>query len=323
MTADNFFIHAKKTFKDEISSINQSLDNLSKNDFNLICNHIKNLKGKLVLMGVGKSGHIAAKISSTLSSTGTPSFFINPSEASHGDLGAISKSDGILIISNSGETDEIVLILGGLLRKTKNILSITGNEESSIAKKSLVHLEAKVDKEACPNNLAPTTSTSFMLMLGDAISISLLKNNSFSPKEFAENHPGGKLGKRFLLSKDLMIDIKEIPTVKESTTILDAIKVITQFGLGFCLVENSKKTVNAIFTDGDLRRSINKLVDIHETFIEEAMTKKFISCKENDYATDILNFMNRNKINSLPVLDNKNKIMGAINMHMLIESGIR
>ena len=122
MTADNFFIHAKKTFKDEISSINQSLDNLSKNDFNLICNHIKNLKGKLVLMGVGKSGHIAAKISSTLSSTGTPSFFINPSEASHGDLGAISKSDGILIISNSGETDEIVLILGGLLRKTKNIL---------------------------------------------------------------------------------------------------------------------------------------------------------------------------------------------------------
>ena len=148
MTADNFFIHAKKTFRDEISSINHSLNNLSKKDFNLICNHIKKLKGKLVLMGVGKSGHIAAKISSTLSSTGTPSFFINPSEASHGDLGAISKNDGILIISNSGETDEIVLILSGLIKKTKNILSITGNEESSIAKKSLVHLEAKVDKEA-------------------------------------------------------------------------------------------------------------------------------------------------------------------------------
>ena len=134
MTADNFFIHAKKTFSDEISSINHSLNNLSKKDFNLICNHIKKLKGKLVLMGVGKSGHIAAKISSTLSSTGTPSFFINPSEASHGDLGAISKNDGILIISNSGETDEIVLILSGLMKKTKNILSITGNVESSIAK---------------------------------------------------------------------------------------------------------------------------------------------------------------------------------------------
>ena len=210
MTADNFFIHAKKTFKDEISSINHSLDNLSKKDFNSICIHIRNLKGKLVLMGVGKSGHIAAKISSTLSSTGTPSFFINPSEASHGDLGAISKNDGILIISNSGETDEIVLILDGLMKKTKNILSITGNEESFIAKKSVVHLEAKVDKESCPNNLAPTTSTSFILMLGDAISIALLKNNRFSPKEFAENHPGGKLGKRFLLAKDLMLSLIHI-----------------------------------------------------------------------------------------------------------------
>ena len=321
MTADNFFIHAKKTFKDEISSINQSLDNLSKNDFNLICNHIKNLKGKLVLMGVGKSGHIAAKISSTLSSTGTPSFFINPSEASHGDLGAISKSDGILIISNSGETDEIVLILGGLLRKTKNILSITGNEESSIAKKSLAHLEAKVDKEACPNNLAPTTSTSFMLMLGDAISISLLRNNSFSPKEFAENHPGGKLGKRFLLSKDLMIDIKEIPIVKESTTILDAIKVITQFGLGFCLVENSKKTINAIFTDGDLRRTLNKKIDIRKLSISKVMTKSFKSIEHDKNAYLAREIMSKNKIYSL-VVKNHKKVVGVIRMHELNESRV-
>ncbi len=321
MTADNFFIHAKKTFSDEISSINHSLNNLSKKDFNLICNHIKKLKGKLVLMGVGKSGHIAAKISSTLSSTGTPSFFINPSEASHGDLGAISKNDGILIISNSGETDEIVLILSGLIKKTKNILSITGNEESSIAKNSLVHLEAKVDKEACPNNLAPTTSTSFMLMLGDAISIALLKNNRFSPKEFAENHPGGKLGKRFLLAKDLMIDIKEIPIVKENTSILEAIKVITQFGLGFCLVKNSKQSINAIFTDGDLRRTLNKKIDIRNLSISKVMTKSFKSIEHNKNAYLAREIMSKNKIYSLVVKKQK-KVIGVIRMHELNESRV-
>ncbi|MEL0310059.1 MAG: KpsF/GutQ family sugar-phosphate isomerase [Gammaproteobacteria bacterium] len=321
MTADNFFIHAKKTFSDEISSINHSLNNLSKKDFNLICNHIKKLKGKLVLMGVGKSGHIAAKISSTLSSTGTPSFFINPSEASHGDLGAISKNDGILIISNSGETDEIVLILSGLIKKTKNILSITGNEESSIAKNSLIHLEAKVDKEACPNNLAPTTSTSFMLMLGDAISIALLKNNRFSPKEFAENHPGGKLGKRFLLVKDLMIDIKEIPIVKENTSILEAIKVITQFGLGFCLVKNSKQSINAIFTDGDLRRTLNKKIDIRNLSISKVMTKSFKSIEHNKNAYLAREIMSKNKIYSLVVKKHK-KVIGVIRMHELNESRV-
>ena len=321
MTADNFFIHAKKTFSDEISSINHSLNNLSKKDFNLICNHIKKLKGKLVLMGVGKSGHIAAKISSTLSSTGTPSFFINPSEASHGDLGAISKNDGILIFSNSGETDEIVLILSGLIKKTKNILSITGNEESSIAKNSLVHLEAKVDKEACPNNLAPTTSTSFMLMLGDAISIALLKNNKFSPKEFAENHPGGKLGKRFLLAKDLMIDIKEIPIVKENTSILEAIKVITQFGLGFCLVKNSKQSINAIFTDGDLRRTLNKKIDIRNLSISKVMTKSFKSIEHNKNAYLAREIMSKNKIYSLVVKKQK-KVIGVIRMHELNESRV-
>ena len=321
MTANNFFNHAIKTFKDEISSINHSLDNLSKKDFNSICIHIRNLKGKLVLMGVGKSGHIAAKISSTLSSTGTPSFFINPSEASHGDLGAISKNDGILIISNSGETDEIVLILDGLMKKTKNILSITGNEESFIAKKSLAHLEAKVDKEACPNNLAPTTSTSFMLMLGDAISIALLKNNRFSPKEFAENHPGGKLGKRFLLAKDLMIDIKEIPIVKENTSILDAIKVITQFGLGFCLVKNSKQTINAIFTDGDLRRTLNKKIDIRNLSISKVMTKSFKSIEHDKNAYLAREIMSKNKIYSL-VVKNHNKVVGVIRMHELNESRV-
>ena len=318
MTANNFFNHAIKTFKDEISSINHSLDNLSKKDFNAICIHIRNLKGKLVLMGVGKSGHIAAKISSTLSSTGTPSFFINPSEASHGDLGAISKNDGILIISNSGDTDEIVLILDGIMKKTKNILSITGNEESFIAKKSLAHLEAKVDKEACPNNLAPTTSTSFMLMLGDAISIALLKNNRFSPKEFAENHPGGKLGKRFLLVKDLMIDIKEIPIVKENTSILEAIKVITQYGLGFCLVKNSKQTINAIFTDGDLRRTLNKKIDIRNLSISKVMTKSFKSIEHNKNAYLAREIMSKNKIYSL-VVKNQKKVIGVLRMHELNE----
>jgi len=185
----------------------------------------------------------------------------------------------------------------------------------------LVHLEAKVDKEACPNNLAPTTSTSFMLMLGDAISIALLKNNRFSPKEFAENHPGGKLGKRFLLAKDLMIDIKEIPIVKENTSILEAIKVITQFGLGFCLVKNSKQSINAIFTDGDLRRTLNKKIDIRNLSISKVMTKSFKSIEHNKNAYLAREIMSKNKIYSLVVKKQK-KVIGVIRMHELNESRV-
>ena len=184
-----------------------------------------------------------------------------------------------------------------------------------------MHLEAKVDKEACPNNLAPTTSTSFMLMLGDAISIALLKNNRFSPKEFAENHPGGKLGKRFLLAKDLMIDIKEIPIVKENTTILEAIKVITQFGLGFCLVKNSKQAINAIFTDGDLRRTLNKKVDIRDLSISKVMTKSFKSIEHDKNAYLAREIMSKNKIYSL-VVKNHKKVIGVIRMHELNESRV-
>jgi len=316
-TENSFIASAKRVIDIEakaISALNHRLDA----HFVDACHLLRQCKGKVVVSGMGKSGHIAAKISSTLSSTGTPSFFINPSEASHGDLGAISKNDGILIISNSGETDEIVMILDGLMKKTKNILSITGNEESYIAKKSLVHLEAKVDKEACPNNLAPTTSTSFMLMLGDAISIALLKNNRFSPREFAENHPGGKIGKRFLLAKDLMIDIKEIPIVKENTSILEAIKVISQFGLGFCLVKNSKQTINAIFTDGDLRRTLNKKIDIRNLSISKVMTKSFKSIEHNKNAYLAREIMSKNKIYSL-VVKNKKQVIGVLRMHELNE----
>ena len=320
MAADNFFIHAKKTFRDEISSINHSLNNLSKKDFNLICNHIKKLKGKLVLMGVGKSGHIAAKISSTLSSTGTPSFFINPSEASHGDLGAISKNDGILIISNSGETDEIVLILSGLMKKTKNILSITGNKESSIAKKSLIHLEAKVDKEACPNNLAPTTSTGIQLLVGDIIAICLMTLNNFDKTSFAKLHPSGSLGKKLTTTVEDLIDTQNTPFIDIESKFSDAINEISNKMLGATAVLENGKVVG-IITDGDVRRILEKNTDPLNIIVSKIISRNPKTVKHSLLAIDALQIMNKNKITNL-IVTKENNYIGMLHIHDLINAGL-
>ena len=314
---------ANEVIISEVAAINNLKKTLGKNLY-LFCKAIHECKGKLIITGVGKSGHIANKLSATFSSTGTPSFFIHPSEAMHGDIGAITNKDLILIISNSGCTPEILPLLPNLKKIGCKILSLCGNVNSKICEESNISLNITVKKEACPLNLAPTSSTTTTLVVGDVIAIILMKMKNFKSTDFGENHPGGRLGKKLNLKvKDIMKKDKDIPVVKNRKKLKEALIEMTKKNLGCVIISNEKNIAIGFFTDGDLRRSINKLLDIHETFIEEAMTKKFISCKENDYATDILNFMNRNKINSLPVLDNKNKIMGAINMHMLIESGIR
>lgn len=312
---------AKEVIVSEVSAINSLKKTLDKKLY-LFCDKIFKSNGKLIIIGVGKSGHIANKLAATFSSTGTPSFFIHPSEAMHGDIGAVSKKDTILLISNSGCTQEIIQILPNLKKIGCNILSLCGNSKSKIYDESDMSLVVKVKKEACPLNLAPTSSTTVTLVLGDIIAVILMRMKSFKEKDFGENHPGGRLGKNLNLKiKDIMKKGKDIPVVGDDKKLKDALIEMTKKNMGCVIVANKNNKAIGFFTDGDLRRSIKKLLDIHDTFINKIMTKKFLSCSEDNYATEILEMMKKNKINSLPVLNN-NKIIGAISMHILIDSGI-
>ena len=317
----NFFKSAKKTFAKEINSLSKIPFDLDQNIYNKFCKEILSKKGNLFLMGMGKSGNIAEKISSTLSSTGTPSIYINAAEASHGDLGALTKKDILVIFSFSGETEEILKILPSCKKKVKSILSVTGNKNSSLSKNSKLSITLNVDKEACPMDLAPTTSSTSMLVLGDALAISLLEANNFSPKDFAENHPGGSLGKKFFKVKDLMIKAKDIPILSGRTKINKAIYPISSKGLGLTLVKKDNKVVG-IFTDGDLRRSIERKIDTNIISLSEVMTKNFKWLEENELITKAISNMEKNKIFSLLVKNKKGKIVGLIRMHEILEAKI-
>ena len=317
----NFFKSAKKTFAKEINSLSKIPFDLDQNIYNKFCKEILSKKGNLFLMGMGKSGNIAEKISSTLSSTGTPSIYINAAEASHGDLGALTKKDILVIFSFSGETEEILRILPSCKKKVKSILSVTGNKNSSLSKNSKLSITLNVDKEACPMDLAPTTSSTSMLVLGDALAISLLEANNFSPKDFAENHPGGSLGKKFYKVKDLMIKAKDIPILPERTKINEAIYPISSKGLGLTLIKKNNKVVG-IFTDGDLRRSIERKIDTNIISLSEVMTKNFKWLEENELITKAISHMEKNKIFSLLVKNKKGKIVGLIRMHEILEAKI-
>ena len=317
----NFFKSAKKTFAEEINSLSKIPFDLDQNIYNKFCKEILSKKGNLFLMGMGKSGNIAEKISSTLSSTGTPSIYINAAEASHGDLGALTKKDILVIFSFSGETEEILKILPSCKKKVKSILSVTGNKNSSLSKNSKLSITLNIDKEACPMDLAPTTSSTSMLVLGDALAISLLEANNFSPKDFAENHPGGSLGKKFYKVKDLMIKAKDIPILSEKTKINEAIYPISSKGLGLTLIKKNNKVVG-IFTDGDLRRSIERKLDTNLISLSEVMTKNFKWLEENELITKAISHMEKNKILSLLVKNKKGKIVGLIRMHEILEAKI-
>ena len=313
---------AKEVIVSEVSAINNLKKTLDK-ELYLFCKKIFYSKGKLIIIGVGKSGHIGKKLAATFSSTGTSSFFIHPSEAMHGDIGAISKEDIVLLISNSGSTQEIIHILPNLKKIGCVILSLCGNSKVKIFEESDISLVVKTKKEACPLNLAPTSSTTATLVLGDIIAIILMKMKNFKEKDFAENHPGGRLGKNLNLKiQDIMKKGKSTPVLRNNEKLKDALIEMTKKNMGCVIVADKKNNAVGFFTDGDLRRSIKKLLDIHDTSIDKIMTKKFLSCNGNNYASDILDIMKKNKINSMPVLDNKNKIIGAISMHILIESGI-
>ena len=316
----NYIASAKRTLKIESDSI-KSISGQLNQSFEDLCDNIINCEGKLVIMGVGKSGHIAQKISATLSSTGTPSIFIHPTEAAHGDIGLINKKDVVLLISNSGETDEIIYIIPSLKRHAKEVFSLTSNNKSTIAKSADIKIQLKSKKEACPLDLAPTSSTTNALAFGDALAIALLEAKGFTQKDFASSHPAGKLGKKLITQvSDLMHRGSSVPKVGPNTILDKALIEITKKNLGLTLVHEKSKIIG-IFTDGDLRRCINKKIDIHNTKIRDVMTKGFKTVNSNALAVDAAKIMEKNKIFTLVVFE-KNKYLGVISMHDLIEARI-
>jgi len=320
MSTNKFINSAKKTIGIQADSI-ASLSNQIDKSFAEIAKKVSLIKGKLIVMGVGKSGHVGQKVSATLASTGTPSFFIHPTEAAHGDLGMIAKDDAVLIFSNSGETKEVTAILPALKRMASDIFSITGNANSSIAKASSVHLKVQVEKEACPHDLAPTSSTTASMVIGDALAISLIEEKNFSSEDFAKSHPAGELGKKLTTYVgDLAISGNKVSCVEIEASIKDTIIEITSKKLGMALVVKDEEVVG-IFTDGDLRRALNQEIDIENNSVSSVMTKKFISISENDLAIDAATLMEKNKIFTLNVLNQK-KQPSVITMHQLLEFGI-
>ena len=321
MEEKNFINSAIKVIRIEGEAVLALQDQIQDKFYDL-CKNILNTNGKLILMGVGKSGHIAQKISATLSSTGTPSFFIHPTEAAHGDLGMIDKKDAVLILSNSGETSEIIKILPALKRCAGKIFTLTNNKNSSIAQTGDINIIIKAKEEACPLDLAPTSSTTLALVFGDALAVSLLEHRGFTRDDFARSHPAGQLGMKLTtLVKDIAIMDDQAPIVLEDASLKDTLIEVTEKKLGVTMVSDGKK-ITGIFTDGDLRRCLNQEKDLKKTLIGSVMTKDFKSIAGDSLAIDAAEIMEKNKIFTLVVTGQRENISGIITMHQLLESGV-
>ncbi|MDH3531746.1 MAG: KpsF/GutQ family sugar-phosphate isomerase [Gammaproteobacteria bacterium] len=279
--------------------------------------------GRVVVTGMGKSGHISSKIAATLASTGTPAFFMHPAEASHGDLGMITEQDLLLAVSYSGETDEVVTILPLVKRMGARLISITGNAKSTLAEAADAHLDVSVAEEACPLNLAPTASTTATLAMGDALAVALLKIRGFTAEDFARSHPRGSLGKRLLLRvADVMRTGVEMPAVAPDVRLKDGLMEISEKGLGMTAIVDAELHILGIFTDGDLRRALDAGVDIHATKMQEIMQTNCKTVAADVLAAEAVHLMEENKITSLLVTDERKRLIGALNIHDLFRAGI-
>ena len=321
MKKNNYLKSGRRTIRIEAKGLEKLAKTLS-TDFNILCDKLFKTKGKIITLGIGKSGHIAKKVSATLSSTGSASSFINAGEALHGDIGGINKNDAVIIFSHSGETEEIIDLIPFLRSSGCEFFSITGSRDSFIAKNSLINLDTGISEEACPLDLAPTTSTTASLALGDAIAVALLEAKNFKSDDFAKSHPGGKLGKRLITTvEDLMAKNKDLPVVSRDMTLSDTLIEISSKGLGVALVVEKKRLVG-IFTDGDLRRTLNQVKDPLNKKIENYMTKRTKTILKNKLAIEALDIMQKNKIYSIAVVDSKKIPVGIIRMHDLVEAGL-
>ena len=281
-------------------------------------------KGRVVVLGMGKSGHIGNKIAATLASTGTPAFFVHPGEASHGDLGMITVQDVVLALSNSGETDEILTILPLIKRLNVPLIAMTGNPQSRLAKESSFHLDISVEKEACPLGLAPTSSTTATLVMGDALAIALLESRGFTEDDFARSHPGGRLGKRLLLHvEDIMFSGSDVPKVSANASLNEALEEMSKKGLGMTTIVDDNDILSGIFTDGDVRRLLDHgEIKISDIKIRDVMNTNCMTINKSQLAAEALQLMESKKLNSFPVVDESNKVIGALNMHNLLRAGV-
>ena len=293
------------------------------NDFDKACRMLLACPGRVVVSGMGKSGHVGRKIAATLASTGTPSFFLHPAEASHGDLGMLAKGDVVLAISYSGETTELLTILPLIKRMGAPLVAMTGHAASTLAREADAHLDVSVAAEACPLNLAPTASTTATLAMGDALAVALLGQRGFTETDFALSHPGGVLGRRLLLRvRDVMRSGDDLPTVGPDTPLTEGLLEMSRKRLGMTAIVDGRGHVAGIFTDGDLRRALDRDIDIHKSRMADVMTKGCRSIGPDDLAAEAVLLMEKHAINGLLVLDDQGVLIGALNVHDLLRAGV-
>ena len=307
--------------KSEAEAITALTDRLDQG-FHDACDLLLKCQGRVVVSGIGKSGHIGKKIAATLASTGTPSFFMHPGEASHGDLGMITEQDLVVALSNSGETSEITLLLPLLKRLGIPLIALTGNPQSTIARSADINLDISVHEEACPLGLAPTSSTTATLAMGDALAVAVLEARGFTEEDFARSHPGGNLGRQLLLRvSDIMHTGSAIPLIDAGATLNDTLIEMTAKGLGMTGIVEGDRLVG-IYTDGDLRRTFEKMPDINKALVREFMTENPITIAADRIASEALKIMHDRKINALMVVDEAGSVQGALNMHDLLRAGV-
>lgn len=321
-TDDGFVDLGRQALNVEIEGLRAQLPRLGV-DFARACRICLSCRGRIVVTGMGKSGHIGGKIAATLASTGSPAFFVHPGEASHGDVGMITRDDVVLALSNSGETDEILTIVPAIKRLGVPLIAFTGNAGSTLAREATVHLDIGVPAEACPLNLAPTASTTAALGVGDALAVALLKARGFTEQDFARSHPSGNLGRRLLLHvNDVMRTGSEVPQVQANTTLAAGLLEVSRKGLGMTAIVDAENHVLGVFTDGDLRRALDQPVDLHATCMEQVMTRQAKTVRGNMLAAEAVHLMETYRITSLVVVDAEERLVGALNVHDLLRAGV-
>jgi arabinose-5-phosphate isomerase len=306
----------------EIDGLRAQLPRLG-SEFARACRICLECRGRIVVTGMGKSGHIGGKIAATLASTGTPAFFVHPGEASHGDVGMITREDAVLALSNSGETYEILTIVPVIARLGVPLIAFTGNPDSALARIATVHLDIAVPAEACPLNLAPTASTTAALAVGDALAVVLLKARGFTEEDFARSHPAGSLGRRLLLHVgDVMRKGADVPTVRPATPLAEGLMEVTRKGLGMTAIVDDGLHVLGVFTDGDLRRALDASTDLRTTRMDQVMSRQAKTVRPTTLAAEAVHLMETHRITSLIVVDADNKVVGALNVHDLLRAGV-
>jgi len=306
----------------EIDGLRAQVPRLGR-EFARACRICLDCRGRIVVTGMGKSGHIGGKIAATLASTGTPAFFVHPGEASHGDVGMITRDDAVLALSNSGETDEILVIVPVIKRLGVPLIAFTGNSVSALARVAAVHLDIGVPAEACPLNLAPTASTTAALAVGDALAVALLKARGFTEEDFARSHPAGTLGRRLLLHvKDVMRMGTDVPKVFAHTTLAEGLLEMTRKGLGMTAIVDAADHAIGVFTDGDLRRALDRAADLRATRMDEVMTRHAKTIRATNLAAEAVHLMETHRITALVVVDSNDIVVGALNVHDLLRAGV-